>query len=464
MTGTIFNELMLDLEKMKAISEQERLSIHRLFAAFYNNDYLLINQILKRNTLDNPFSQETLNKMNFQHLDVTQKILNRLSSGIYTEQAIRELIISEKVIDKNLDPLLKSIRYNAKVKDSFRKSLYFNVILAMPVYDDELKRMRIDVITPDQVEIETKNDYLEIKSLKIEKARPDGTCYYTVWTDTQHYIIDGEDKLPPVNNETGKNPFGKIPVSILRMKEGINFWGEPNWNLLLNQMNLDIRLTDMNEGELRTIHQFWVGYNTKFKDNERFTAGEIKQVDDDPEKPARVESLLAGIDYASIRDNIDWKVRTVMNSEGISAQSGSVEATDESGIKRMIDELELEERRDDFKEILYNFEIDLLNNIRLVNNKYQKTKLNETGYFEVTFSEEKAAETINDKVTRREMENAVGYHDEVDFTMQDLEVSEKEAIKILQVRKNRMKELGLEKENSENPEDKNNSNNENNEQ
>jgi len=58
-------------------------------------------------------------------------------------------------------------------------------------------------------------------------------------------------------------------------------------------------------------------------------------------------------------------------------------------------------------------------------------KLNDKAYFEVTFSEERATETIQDKIARREMEKSIGYKNEVDFTMEDLEVSEDEAIEIL---------------------------------
>ena len=90
MTGTIFQELTYGYQRMRAVSEAERLAIHRTFAAFYNSDYLLINDILKKSTLNNPFSQATLDKMNFQHLDITKKILNRLSAGVYTNEAQRE--------------------------------------------------------------------------------------------------------------------------------------------------------------------------------------------------------------------------------------------------------------------------------------------------------------------------------------------------------------------------------------
>ena len=435
MTGNIFTELVKGYQKMRAISEMERISIHRLFSAFYSNDYLLINDILKNETLNNPYSKETLNKINFQHLDVTQKILSRLSGGIYTNEPLRELIISEGEgkRDENLSAVLRQVKYSMKVKDAFRKALYFNVIVAQPVYDYELDKMRIDIFTPDSFKVKTKDDYLVLDEISIEKARPDGSVYEAVWTETEHYLIEGNstDKIAPPNNEQGENPFKKLPFVVLRIEEGCDFFGEPNWNLLLNQKNLDIRLTDLNESELRNVHGIYHGINTRFADNTRFSAGQLLQSSEVEGERVSLESVNLVVDYEQIRDNIDWKIKTVMNSEGLSAQSGDVNTNNESGVKRAMDEIELQEKRDDYKELLYNFEIELLNMIRLVHNTYMNPKLNDKATFELTFSEEKGTETIQDKIARREMEKTIGYKNEVDFTMEDLEVSEDEAIGIL---------------------------------
>lgn len=444
--GNFFNELSLGFEKMKYQSEFERKAIHKLFAAFYYNDYLTINEILKKKTLNNPFSEETLLKINFQHINILKKIINRLTSGIYTQQPLRELILNEepKEVDTNLIPLLNQLKYSAKVKDAFRKAVYFNTIVASPVWDSEMNRMRIDVYTPDSIEVKTKTDYLEIEKIKVCKARPDGTVYETVWTETEHYIIDGDKEYEVPGNSKGVNPFRVIPFSILRIEEGNDFYGEPNWNLLLNQMNFDIRLTDLDEAELRTVMGIWHGINTNFPDNTKFSAGQLLQTSSKENENVSLESKTQNIDYVSVRENIDWRNKTVMMSEGLSSQSGDVTTQSESGVKRAMDEVELEEKRNEYKETLYNFEIDLLNKIRLVNNKYNPSKkLNDKGYFEVTFSEEKESETISDKISRREMESAIGYYDEVDFTMQDLEVSEDDAIQILQAKQKRKTELGL---------------------
>ena len=70
-------------------------------------------------------------------------------------------------------------------------------MLVTPVWDYQLKTMRIDVITPDNITVETKDNYLIFDKMKIKKARPDGT-YIILYGLKTNIIIDGESKLPPV--------------------------------------------------------------------------------------------------------------------------------------------------------------------------------------------------------------------------------------------------------------------------
>lgn len=132
-----------------------------------------------------------------------------------------------------------------------------------------------------------------------------------------------------------------------------------------------------------------------------------------------------------------------MNSEGLSAQSGSVDVASESGVKREMDEVELKEKRENYKETLYAFEIDLLNKIRMVWNEYNPTNQIADGEFDITFSEEQSTETVQDKIARREMEKKFGLKDEVDFVMEDFEISEAEAIQHIKARQERKALLNL---------------------
>lgn len=451
---SIFTDMELQFKAMLQRSEAVRQSIHQDFAAFINNDYEEITRILKKITLNNPYSADTLNDQNFyfQHIDILDKILTRLSSGIYTQMPIREIYdvngeVNVEATDK-LNLILEQIGYHSKVKEAFKKAIYFNCLVVNPVFDineqAENKKFRLDVITPDNFAVKTKENYLEMKAIAIRKADENNEVYLSVWTEEEHYNKSGLQEWTAPNNEEGINPFSPVlPFSVLRIKEGTDFYGEPNWNLYLNQRSYDIRLTDLDRSEVGTIFNIWVGTNTKFAKDETFRPGELKQIESNSEYPASLQNVSGDIDYTSIRENIDWKNKSVMNSEGLSAQSGSVDVASESGVKREMDEVELKEKRENYKETLYAFEIDLLNKIRMVWNEYNPTNQIADGEFDITFSEEQSTETVQDKIARREMEKKFGLKDEVDFVMEDFEISEAEAIQHIKARQERKALLNL---------------------
>lgn len=430
-------------------SDSERQKIFQDFAVFYFNDYLGIVDYLKKETLNNPFSLETLKTLKFQHINILKKVLSRLTSGIYTPQPSRYLEIENESLydteNEKLNMLLDKVKYNIKVKESFRRAKYFNTVLVMPVYDMQTKKMRLDIYNPNDVSVKTKEDYNEIEKIAIRKADKDGHCYLSVWTETEHYIMSGTKRIAPVGNPKMKNPFSPvIPISVLRMTEGIDFYGEPNWNLFLNQKYFDIRLTDFDRSELNTIYQMWFGINTNFKESETFTPNSIKQINNVSNDDARPEiySISANADYTGIRENIDWKIKTMMVSEGLSSNSVNSEVIEQSGISKLIDELELQESKEEDKEILSDFEKDLINKVIMVNNYYDIAKIVNANVC-IEFPPV-TNETIEAKKTRREMEVTYGYKNSVDFAMEDLNLTEAEAIerikyvngqnKILQVR------------------------------
>ena len=424
-------------------SDAVRQSTFQDFATFYFNDYLGICDILKRDTLDNPFTAETLRTLQFQHINIITKVLNRLCSGIYTTPPARYLEIPDEkkynIENEKFKKLLDELKYNAKVKESFRRAKYFNTVYVMPVYDVKTKKMRIDIYNPNDFKVKTQDDYNEIKSIAIRKSDPNGMIYYSIWTETEHFKLSGGKKEAFENNPKMKNPFSpEIPGSVLRMKEGIDFYGEPNWNLFLNQKYFDIRLTDFDKTELNTIWQTWIGLNTNFKKDETFRPNEIKQINGitNEDFPPSLQAISANIDYTAIKENIDWKLKTAMNSEGLSSNTINTEVIEVSGISKLIDELELQEQREEDKDTLKYFEISLMNDIRQVYNYYSEDKIDETSKICIEFSNEKQYEPVNDKKTRREMEVTYGYNNSVGFAMEDYDLTEKQAIqKIIDIAK-----------------------------
>ncbi len=447
LTGNIYEELNKAFVNALKKSESNRLNIYQEFAAFYNNDYESICSYLREATLNNPFSEETLKNIKFRHVNVIRKIISRITSGIFLKDPVISLIKKDGSPDGRMSSLLSSIKFIQKVKEAFSKAVFFNIVEAHIVWDMESAEMRIDILTPNNYIAETGPDYLKKTKIAVRKAGAGGEVYWSYWSSNEHYNLMNGEKIPPPNNKDMVNPYSHaakkeyaLPFAPLRIEEGDNYYGEPNWNIFLHQKNLDIRLTDLNETELKTLHQIYLGINTNFTKGESFKAGDFKQINNvkDDDKEPKIESITANVDYTSVRDNIDWHNKLVLNSEGISSGSSSTELKAESGAAKVMDELELYEKREEYKSTLYHFMIHLLNIIRVVWNYYNPAaKLDSNGTFDIRFDDSRIFESTDEKKKRYDMALEYGFKDEIDIAMEELEISEKEAIERIKARTNR---------------------------
>ncbi len=447
--GNIFDELNRAFVKSIYKSELRRLEMFREFAVFYNNDYECIVDYLKEATLNNPYSQNTLDRLRFNHIHIIDKIVSRITSGIF----LKDPIIDTK--DDNLAKVLSDSRFFVKVKEAFKKAVFFNTVEVQVVWDEGL---RIDVITPDNFLVETKKDYLKKKAIGVNNTDTDNTVYTSVWTEEDHYIIKGDKQFAVDGNPDMKNPYqdyalkhkmSAIPFVTLRMNEGLDFYGEPNWNIFLHQKNFDIRLTDLNETELKTLHQILLGINTNFSEGETFKPGQIKQVNNvkTDEVAPSLTAVNPTVDYTSLRENVEWLNRMVQTSEGLSGGTASTDIGEaQSGTAKLIDEVELIEKREEYKGTLYYFMINLLNVVRMVHNTYDTQKLNEEEEYEIKFVDNKVWETIDDKTKRYDLGTAHGYLDSIDIAQEELEISEEEAIERIKIRKERNVQASTEEE------------------
>lgn len=426
-------ELSFAFQNVLMRSEITRLKLHSDFAAFYFNDYETIIKILKADTLNNPYSSKTQETLFFQHEDIIKKIIMRITSGIYTIEPVRKYIDPELIDEtKFLNGILLRLNYNKVVKDAFRKASFFNTVVVGVIGERGKGVTRLDVITPDNIIVSTKDDYLQMKEIIIRKSDENNNIYYSVWNEDEHYIQYGDKKMNQM-----KNPFGKIPYCVLRIENGQDFYGEPNWNLFLAQKHRDIKLTDIYLGETREIHGILFGVNTNFDASTQFTPGTLHQVNNpDSTMQVSLESVSGSTDWSAIRENTDARLQSLFMSEGISNNSAATETKAQSGAAKTIDELETIERREEIKDTLWHFEIELLKLIETVHNTYSLQQI-DSSERTIIFSSEKPFESIQDKIARREHEKSIGYYDNIDFTMQDLEVTQAEAELILEERKNR---------------------------
>lgn len=429
-------------------SEQARLKLYWDLWYFYGNDEPQKKRYYKNllsgggDDAKRLYSDSTLNRIIFAPEDIIQKVLKRQSAGIYDDYPV--YTIDGKMND-DLNNLLNQLNWAAKMKESFEKALFFNVVETYIRFNN--KKLCLDILTPNQFLINVREyDYMEKSELFIASSRQNLTTkefevVYIVWNDEEHYLMDvKENRLPIENNENGLNPYGIIPAATLRIREGLDYWGEPDWDLFNAQQRIDIIRTNHNFTALFQNFPIWVAVNIDPKELTELSPNKIlkiQNVPSDMQNPS-LTSVKPDVDWEQMRNNIDYEIKDIMRSKGIPANSSSTETVAQSGAAKTIDEIEVQENRADAKNKLYYYEIDLLNRLRKVYNYHaadmKLTKLPE-GEFDVQYSEEKPSETVADKNTRREMEKKYYIKSDLDFIMEDREVDEKEAMEILEKNK-----------------------------
>lgn len=421
------------------------------FRSYYENNYDEIKVVIKKYYLDKPYTKETFDEILIKRHDIIQKTLDRLTSGVYDKEPIRELVLKgdkEKKIDNNLSDVLSVLDYHNIVKESFRKGIYYNILGVNPVLREE--EIVLDVLTPDMIWVTTGLNYFKARSVIIERSNDESLITYVYWDAEKHFHIDavGNFGAPAKDNIDGTNPYEEIPVAWLRFKKGNDFYGEPEWDLLLDQISVDMGITDFDFASIMQRGGILWAHNANIPDGQRIRPNVIvKTSQQDPDKEVKLEYLKFNTDFSDWRESIEWRKKAALVNKGMSGSSVSSDPNEQSGRKALVDERPLEEKRISHKSILQRFEIDLLNRIRTVWNYHvgqgnvDGEKLNEEGKFTVKFIEEKPFETEEQKDKRINREIKLGIKDKLQIIMEELELDEEAAIEYLKEQVKRKQKL-----------------------
>lgn len=425
LTNSVYEKLMTD-------SENARRELFKDFHYFYVKDKEEIERIIHRDLVDKKvFDSNSVKKIPFRFSDIIQKALMRLSSGVYD---IDPIITINGEPDENLDKILKDIKFFPKVKEALKKALFVNTVVSQVVKRDVIE---IDNLMPDEISVITGLDYLKFTGIAVTRFDPNKKeLYQAVWTDSEHYILDSFGNSKDVTDSEGNsnnkvNPYGEMPFSTLRINDGIDFYGEPNWDLYLNQVSIIVQLMQTDYAMMFNSFPIWVATNLELKDNEVLSPGKIIKLDNvkADEQPPQLDSYSPEFDFANQRESIDWRIKTTLSNMGLPASSASIDETAQSGVAKQIDEIELREIRTDLRNKCYYYLIDLLNKVRLVHNYYGEEKIAD-GEFDVQFVDMPEGESIQDTIARREMETQYNISNPITFIQEDYEVSEDEAKEI----------------------------------
>lgn len=430
LTNSVYQKLVTD-------SENARREQFKEFHYFYVKDREEIERIIKRDLVNyKVFDASSVEKIPFRYSDMIQKALMRLSAGVYDEDPI---ITINGEADDNLSNALLKTKFFPKCKEALKKALFVNTVLSQVVKRDTIE---IDNLMPDEVSVITDKDYLKARVIAVTRFDPEKReLYQSVWSDEEHYLLDSfGNRIPVEGNSAMINPYETLPFSTLRLTEGIDFYGEPNWDLYLTQTSVIIQLMQAEWNRMYNAHPIWIAKNLNLKDNEVITPAKIIKLDNVKAEDAEptLISVAPNFDFADQRQSIEWTIANALSNLGLPASSSSTDIVSQSGTAKKIDEIELNEIRSSLRNTSYYYVIDLLEKLRIVWNTWAVEMDEEKipdGEFDVWFSETTEAETPEEKNARREGEIKFGISNPINFIMEDREIDEAEAKKEYEINK-----------------------------
>lgn len=423
---------------------ENKMATFREFKAFFINDVEEIKKYLKIYG-KNQYSDKFWDRVRLRHKDLTNKTLDKQVAGIIDQPPVREWYIGDKVLP-DFATYIDIWDFNRKMKKALKAALYFNTIMTVAKWDEKKERVIIDILTPADFDVSTDpEDFYNMQKLYYPVADGDGNILVVVWTEDDHYLIDQNgNEIRRVNDRVLTNPYGLLPAKELRINEdGQDFFGEPNWNLLEAQKEIDLKHTNFNNTEEMQAFGVWFGVNIG-KDTElTFTPGEVFKVEDSRTemKDPSLQCIVPQVDFKALRENLDAEEKSILMNQGFSGSSTDTKTIQLSGVSKGYDEIGIEEIREDLRAILMDFEKEFIKICVTVHNAHAKDKIPE-GEYSVKYQEEKNAESVDDKIKRRKMESEYGLADAIDFLMQDYGMSEEDAIAELEKRKERKSQLG----------------------
>lgn len=423
------------LQYWQKLEDRRILDAKKIYAWYFNVKDDIISYV--QTGLKKMFSQDTLNQMNVRVMNIVPRVIDKLAL-VYKNHPERMLDggkkedDSQSPADKVYREILEESNIYQREIEWERQSKAFNTILVQPVWV-EGKKPYLDfrVHTPA---------YTVVVTDPLDYTRPIAFYYPTIkeidgieqnilvyWSETEHYYVDSlGNKLPVPENRDMVNPYGVLPVAVLRRKLGNDFWGEGKWDLVEGSEEVCVQLTNLFYTSVFQAHGQPFGINLHLTDGEG-NPSRPKLGPDCPilaenvakdEYPPSFEFLNSNAKLSEVQDLIDWTIKTIQSINGLSPQQYDLQSSIASGISKVIDATDIQEIRQDDLKVLQNFEYDLFDIMKIVNNIHNSKKIS-SDVFTVKFIEPEVVETQQDKNIKAQVGIANNTLSVVDVVMKE---------------------------------------------
>ena len=439
------------------VREQQRiLHFKKLYDYYVFDRENILNYVA--DMMKGTFKPKAIKKMQFPLYNITRKIIDQLAVAYlepaerYTvaEKSAGEFVNSEEEAAYELyQEILQGSNINSASKSWNRLAKLLDTVYVGVMYRDG--KIEYDLFPPHSLAVvESEENYLEPQEVRYERSIGDDFKEF-VWTKDTYDVLDADGKrVEGFNQWNGVNKYGLIPLVPCRLRVPEDHWGEGdtelvNLNEKVNIINAssffnaimqshgilfatNLRLgeqliaaaqkgsleNDGSEGEFQTGPDAVFEANQVSKDD---VQPDLKFVNPDPSIDSNIKL-------------IDWMIKTLAVSKGLSASSVSTEANESSGVAKQVDLLELRERRRDDIEFLRPFEKRLFEVTRRVwNVNNPGNKLSEEAVFGIDFVEPQPIMDENQKLSVMEKKMGMGLASPVDMMKDEDEgIDEEQAL------------------------------------
>jgi hypothetical protein len=365
-------------------------------------------------------------------INVVRKIVD-MKSTTYLEPPKRDLLNATEQDMTTFNEIAAACSLSVKMKTASRLVKLLKTVMVRPVWRNG--KIDLDILTPDILDVATGKSPEDVQEVMVTRygAKQQDTTFEVISAQAIR-ILDYRGQL----KSEEENPYGILPLVPLWDKAPLDtFFVESGEDLIVAQDALNSLLTSL--VYTCEMQGYSVGYIKTASTDGTIEAGPGTMVE--LEKDGEVGFASPDAPIADVLKTIEFILKQTAIANGLSASSLSTEPTNESGIARIIGNLELMEQRADEIELFRGYEKRIFETIRAVWNHHNPgRKLSEGATLRVDFYDLKKANTLTEQVTAWSELLSLGIISEVDIVMEhnpDIKTREEAMRYLIMVREER---------------------------
>ena len=363
-------------------------------------------------------------------LNIVKKVTNNLAQ-VYRENPVRSLDGSEK--DKELyKEIVEICSLDIKMKQASRYTKLLKTILLRPVWRNN--ELDLDILTGNILDVETGDSPEDLKKILItDYGNTDQIedVTFSLWTPKSWSKLDFRGNII----DQGKNPYRVLPFTPLfdYPPMSSSFWLSGGDDLISLQEAINIKLVDLIY--LLAQQSFGVGYikGVAGGGSVKVDPGSLVELPENGEIGFEAQKA----EIREVVEAIDKIIKWTCVSNGLSAASMSTDASEASGLSKLVDKQELSEIRQDDISLFRDYEKQLFNIMRVVWNTHSQKKLSESAALQIDFADPRPEVDPKIQATAWDLQMAMGVISQVDIAMElnpDLSTREDAMVHLMKIK------------------------------